>query len=103
MACFSIVSVSVSLSRLSQYIIIVKGEIHVFQWGEEVFNVALLEFPDQKHTHLIQFILRHPQPFTSLISMKKKPAACQGHICNANHETQAVIVGDGVFASAHQG
>lgn len=72
MACFSIVSVSVSLSRLSQYIIIVKGEIHVLQWGEEVFNVALLEFPDQKHTHLIQFILRHPQPFTSLISMKKK-------------------------------
>lgn len=83
-----------------------KGEIHVLQWGEEVFDVALLQHPDQNHIHLIQFILRHPQPFTSLISTKKNPAACQGlHIpdCNANQETQALIVRDGVFASAHQG
>lgn len=37
---------------------------------------------------------------------KKKPAACQGLRildCNANRETQALIVRDGVFASAHQG
>lgn len=79
-----------------------KGEIHVLQWREEVFDVTLLQLPDQNHIHLIQFILHHPQPLTSLISMKEKPAACQElHIldCNANQETQRVIVRDGVFAS----
>ena len=33
------------------------ARFHVLQWGEEVFNVALLEFPNQNHTYLIQFIL----------------------------------------------
>lgn len=55
-----------------------KSEIHVLQCGEEVFDVALLVLPDQNHIHLILFILRHPQPFTSLISQNiKKPPSCQ--------------------------
>ncbi len=49
-----------------------KGEVHVLQWGEEVYNVAFLGLPDQNHKHLIHFILCHPQPFTSLISSEKR-------------------------------
>lgn len=74
-----------------------KGEIHVLQWGEEVFDVALLELPDQNHIHLIQFILRHLQPFTSLISTQKTQELMHVrdiHIldCDANHETQALLL-----------
>lgn len=44
-----------------------KCENCILQLGEEVFDVALLVLPDYNHTHLIQFILCHPQPFVPLI------------------------------------